>query len=253
MKILVLAAGYGTRLYSISKDTPKPLLPVNDRPLLDYIVDRIKTLPGLTDIIVVTNDKFCGHFESWAKTQKGLPGKIVVVNDGTRVPEERLGSIGDIEFVLKQGIVDDDLLIVGGDNLFDYSLADYLSFAEQQAPAVTIGLYDIGDISQATKFGVVGIDGKKKIVSFEEKPEKPKSSLVAMCVYYLPKASLGLIREYLKDVGKSDTAGDYIRWLCQKKEVFGFTFTGTWYDIGSVEAYHEAQTHFSSTKRKDGR
>jgi len=253
MKALILAAGYGTRLKEIAKDTPKPLLPVTGRPLVDYIVDRVKDLPGLTDIIVVTNDKFCGQFESWARTHKDVPGDIVVVNDGTRTPEERLGSIGDIHFVLESGIVDEDLLILGGDNLFDYSLNEYVAFARKQDPAVTIGLYDIGDISQASKFGVVSIGGNRKIISFEEKPAKPRSSLIAMCVYHLPEQSLGLINEYLKDVGKSDTAGDYIRWLREKKEVFGFTFTGTWYDIGSIEAYHEAQNHFSNIKRKDGR
>ena len=244
MKALILAAGYGTRLYSLVKNTPKALLEINKRPLIDYILDRIKDISGLDELILVTNDKFDSIFQGWAGQQEAFPYGIRIINDGTKTPEDRLGSIGDIEFALKEARINDDVLVIGGDNLFDYNITEYIEFAKTKSPSVSIGLYDVGDVKEATKFGIAGLDENARIVSFEEKPEEPQSTLVAMCFYYLPKNSLGLINDYLVESKKSDTAGDYIRWLYQKNNVYGFKFTGMWYDIGSVEAYKEAQEKF---------
>ena len=246
MKILILAAGYGTRLASIARDTPKPLLAINDRPLIDYILDRVKDSNGLNEVLVVTNNKFVSHFQRWVKTHAGFPAKITIVNDLTATPEERLGSVGDINFVLKNTKIKDDLLVVGGDNLFDYNIDEYVAFAQKNIPHVTIGLYDIHNIKEAGLFGVVELDKKGKVVSFEEKPEHPKSSLIAMCFYYMPRQTLGFVGAYLKSSRKSDKAGDYIKWLAQQKGVCGFTFKGKWYDIGSVESYRDAQSAFKS-------
>lgn len=245
MKVLILAAGYGTRLYALVKDKPKALLEINQKPLISFILDRIEHLNGLDEVMLVTNNKFYSVFQEWAQKQTAFPYKIKIINDGTQTPEDRLGSIGDIEFALKQQRVHDDVLVIGGDNLFDYNIDDYIEFARIKAPSVSLGLYDVGDLKEATKFGVVALGADNKVVSFEEKPEKPKSTLVGMCFYYLPKKSLGLIRDYLIESKKSDTAGDYIRWLHEKKNVYGFKFVGKWYDIGSVEAYKEAQEKFN--------
>jgi len=244
MKVLILAAGYGTRLYSLVKDTPKALLEINEKPLLNYILDRIEHLDGLNGVILVTNEKFHQNFQDWVKAQTDFPHEITIVNDGTKSPDDRLGSIGDIDYVLKGTHVADDLLVIGSDNLFDYNIDEYVRFAQAKSPNVSLGLYDIGHLSEATKFGVVAVDDEGKVTSFEEKPSDPKSTLVAMCFYYLPKNSLGLIQQYLIESEKSDAAGDYIRWLYEKHNVFGFKFTGQWYDIGSVEAYKEAQEKF---------
>ena len=244
MKVLILAAGYGTRLYPLVKDTPKALLEINDKPLINYILDRIDDLNGLNEVILVTNDKFYSHFKEWAQKQGSFPHSIRVVNDGTKAPEDRLGSIGDIEFALKHSKIDEDVLVIGSDNLFDYNIDEYVLFAQKKSPSISIGLYDIDDLGAATRFGVVTLGNDNKIASFEEKPKKPRSSLVAMCFYYLPKNSLGLIGDYLLECGKSDTAGDYIRWLVGNNAVYGFKFIGKWYDIGSIEAYEEAQEKF---------
>lgn len=245
MKVLILAAGYGTRLYALGKDTPKALLEINKKPLLGHIFDRIENIEGLNEVLLVTNDKFYSSFAQWSKQQGSFRHPITIINDKTTTPEDRLGSIGDIDFVLKHAKVNDDLLVIGSDNLFNFNIEDYVRFAGKRAPSATVGLYDIHDRGEATKFGVVELGNGGKIVSFEEKPQAPKSSLVAMCFYYLPEKSLGLIGQYLLESNKADKAGDYIAWLCRKQDVYGFKFTGKWYDIGSVEAYHEAQKNFN--------
>jgi glucose-1-phosphate thymidylyltransferase len=243
MKVLILAAGYGTRLYALVKDKPKALLEVNDKPLIQYILEKIENMQDLNEVILVTNNKFYSIFQEWSKGTS-FSCNIRIVNDQTTTPDDRLGSIGDIDYILKQEDVNDDLLVIGSDNLFDFNLDEYTVFAREKSPAVSIGLYDIHNLEEAKLFGVVGLDDNKKITSFEEKPEQPKSTLIAMCFYFLPKESLNLVGNYLQEVKKSDTAGDYIRWLHQKNEVYGFKFSGKWYDIGSVEAYKEAQEKF---------
>ncbi|MBF0522622.1 MAG: nucleotidyltransferase family protein [Candidatus Omnitrophica bacterium] len=242
MKALILAAGYGTRLYPLVQDTPKAFLEVKGRTLIGHIVDKIKGVEGLEEILVVTNNKFYSDFKNWAQHQ---PFNIRVINDGTDTPEQRLGSIGDIHFALTQYAFSDDLLVVGSDNLFNFNLGDFFKFAKQKSHSATIGLYDIGDISQAHKFGVVSVDKDKKITLFEEKPEKPQSTLIAMCFYYFPRETVDLTFQYVKEVEKADRAGDYIKWIAERHSVYGFTFSGKWYDIGSIESYKDAQENFS--------
>ncbi|MBF0385767.1 MAG: nucleotidyltransferase family protein [Candidatus Omnitrophica bacterium] len=242
MKVLVLAAGYGTRLYSIVKDTPKALLPINNKPLLNYTIDKIKGIKDLSEIVVVTNNKFEGIFKSWAKGLN-IKKQVTILNDGTNTPDDRLGSIGDIKFSLDNHKIDEDLLIVGGDNLFDFDIAKYIDFAKIKQK-ICIGVYDIHNLEEAKLFGVVAVDSQSLVTSFEEKPDQPKSTLIAMCFYYLPRNTLSLLPQYLRESGKADKAGDYIKWLHKKTEVYGFEFTGKWFDIGSVESYHEAQENF---------
>ncbi len=245
MKALILAAGYGTRLYPLVTDTPKPLLPVANKPLINHIVDKLKDLPDLNELLVVTNQKFDQNFLQWAKeTQKQFPAPIRIVNDGTTAPENRLGSVGDIDFTIKTISTNDDLFVLGGDNLFDYQLNDFVVFAQAKKTAVTVGLYDIHNLKDATMYGVVELGANGKMLSFEEKPALPKSTLISMCCYYFPRETLAYLDEYKKTVGKMDKAGEYIRWLAQQKEVCGFKFSGKWYDIGSIESYQEAQEKF---------
>ncbi len=244
MKALILAAGYGTRLAAVAKDTPKQLLTVAGKPLIDYTVNKLRTAPGLSEIVVVTNNKFYNHFCDWAKAHQGV--NIRVVNDKTNSPEERLGSVGDIHYVWVNEAVVDDWLIIGGDNLFDQDLNQFMALAVAKTPAVTIGVYDIHDIAAATKFGISTLDKEGKVISFQEKPAKPLSSLITMCLYYFPKQTLEYIKDYKNESKALDAAGSYIQWLVEKKNVYGFKFGGKWYDIGSIESLQEAQAHFSA-------
>ena len=244
MKVLILSAGYGTRLYPLTRNQPKPLLPIGDKPLIDYLIEKVKNVSALSEIYVVTNDKFFKNFKSWAAQKEDFSFPITVINDKTKTAEDRLGSIGDVQFVVNQRDVKEDLLVVGGDNLFDYALDDFLSFAQDQKDKVTVGLYDVKEKEWAKKFGVAMLNGNRNITVFEEKPENPKTSLIAMCLYYMPQQTLSLIAEYIEESGKVDLAGDYINWLCQAKRLLGFQFEGKWCDIGSMDAYAQAQIDF---------
>jgi glucose-1-phosphate thymidylyltransferase len=245
MKVLILAAGYGTRLYPLVTNTPKPLLMVADKPLINYIVDKLLGLPGFDELLVVSNQKFYNHFLQWAQAlQKTFPVPIRIINDKTTTPENRLGSVGDINFAIKTAGITNDLFVIGGDNLFDYQLDGFVAFAQKKPTAVSIGLYDIHNLKDATMYGVVELGPEGMLVSFEEKPVQPKSTLISMCCYYIPKATLGDLDQYTKVSKKMDKAGEFIQWLCKEKEVCGFKFSGKWYDIGSIESYHEAQEKF---------
>lgn len=244
MRVLILAAGYGTRLYAITKDTPKALLDINGHPLLFYILEKMVSVKEISRVTLITNNKFYSQFKDWAKTLKNFPFPVDVVNDKTFSPEDRLGSIGDIDFAIRQEKIDEDMLVLGSDNLFDQDISGLIKFAKEKSPAVTIGAYDIHNIAEASKFGVVAVDKQHKVTSFEEKPEHPKSSLVSMCVYYFPRQTLSMVERFLHESKKGDKAGEYIQWLQKHHNVYGFQFSGKWYDIGSVESYREAQQQF---------
>lgn len=245
MKVLILAAGYGTRLYPLVTDTPKPLLPVGKKPLINHILEKLSGIKGITEVLVVSNAKFYKNFQEWAPiAQNQYQLSIGVINDGTTAPENRLGSVGDIDFTIRNAAIKEDLFILGGDNLFDYSLKDFAAFAAEKQNAVTVGLYDIGRKEDATIYGVVELGDQGRVVSFEEKPAQPRSSLISMCCYYMPASTLSYLEQYKADSGKMDKAGEYIQWLVQEKDVCGFKFSGKWYDIGSIESYKEAQEKF---------
>lgn len=246
MKALILAAGYATRLYPLTKKFPKPLLEVEGRPIIDYIVDKLRPIPAIDEIIVVTNSKFISYFRRWAKLIR-IGKKITLVDDLTKTLEDRLGAIGDMNFAIKSKRIKDNLLVIGGDNLFDSDLRNFLAFASKKKMSPVIGAYDIKSLKQARNYGVIKLDRNKRIVNFEEKPDKPKSTLAATCIYYFPKSKVGLIKEYLrrKD-NKRDAAGFYINWLTKRLAVYGFVFTGEWYDIGDYKFYNRAKEKFNN-------
>ncbi|MBI4982138.1 MAG: nucleotidyltransferase family protein [Candidatus Omnitrophica bacterium] len=243
MKALILAAGYATRLYPLTKKYPKPLLLVKGRPIIDYIVDKLEVIPEIDEIFVVTNSKFISKFRAWRKSIK-IAKKITLVDDLTKSNDDRLGAIGDLDFVIKKRRLRDDILVIGGDNLFNAKLNKFVLFSRNNSFPV-IGAYDIKDKKKAGKYGVVKIDKNNRLVEFQEKPKKPKSSLVAMCLYYFPGDKLGLVDEYRKSkTSKTDATGFYIDWLRKRVGVSCFVFGGEWFDIGDFNYYDKAKETF---------
>lgn len=247
MKAIILAAGYGTRLYPLTKKYPKPLLPVAGRPILDYIGAKLAGIETLKEIIVITNARFYPNFLKWAKKFKAGP-TIKILNDGTRNEDERLGAVGDISFALKHEAVKEDVIIFGGDNLFKEGLDGFMKFALGKKPGASIGVYDIKKKSLAVKYGVVKLDAESRITDFSEKPEKPASSLVATCLYYIPKEKLKYFAQYQKNCRDGcDASGSFIGWLSREDNVYSFVFKKKWYDIGDLKVYREADKAFALT------
>jgi glucose-1-phosphate thymidylyltransferase len=244
MKALILAAGYATRLYPLTKEFPKPLLMVQGRPIIDYIIDKLEAINEVDEIIVVTNTKFISRFRKWADESQNSR-RISLVDDLTKDLKSRRGAVGDMYFAIVKKRLNDNLLVIGGDNLFGGDLEDFLSFAKSNRAHPVIGVYDIKDKLEARKYGVVKLNRKKQLVYFAEKPTDPQSTLVAMCLYYFPKEKLGLVKEYARaHVGGHDATGFYIDWLRKKVPVYGFIFSGRWYDIGDHKFYNEAKKSF---------
>lgn len=244
MKALILAAGYATRLYPLTKEYPKPLLAIGKRHMIDYIVDKLEGLDCIDEIMVVTNSKFISKFRKWAASLK-ITKRVTLVDDLTYTKDDRRGAIGDMYFVIQKRRIDDDLLVVGGDNLFDGGLEDFLLFAAEKEGQPVIGVYNIKDKSSASQYGVVKLDRSGKIIDFAEKPAKPKSALVAMCLYFFPKKRLRLIKKYLDTkTDKHDATGFYIDWLSKTIPVYARVFEGRWYDIGHRDFYDKARKTF---------
>lgn len=244
MKALILAAGYATRLYPLTKDYPKPLLYVRNKPIITYIVEKLQTLDEVDEILVITNSKFVSQFERWMKGLK-VKKPLRLIDDLTSGLDDRRGAIGDMFFAIDKKNIEEDLLVIGGDNLFDASLKDFLAFTKQKPNSPAIGVYNIRNRVKAKKYGVVRLDKTHKIIDFQEKPKDPKSTLAAMCLYFFPKEKLELIGEYdCSKAKKCDAAGFYIDWLRRKVAVYGFIFGGRWYDIGSHKYYNEAKQKF---------
>jgi len=250
MKVLILAAGYGTRLYPLTLNQPKPLLKVGSRSIANHILDKIRTIGGISEIFVVTNEKFSKNFEDWAKnTNSDIP--IKVINDKTLTNETRLGAIGDIDLVVNSQKLSDDLLVIAGDNLFDLDLKTFTEFARSKAPNATVAVRIVNDPEKIKKYGVVLLKEGEKIADFEEKPKKPKSNLAAMCIYYFPKESLNLVKEYMSGGGTKDAPGNYIAWLSRNGRACGYKFEGEWFDIGDMKSYKLADRIYKKKNNTD--
>jgi glucose-1-phosphate thymidylyltransferase len=242
VKALVLAAGYATRLYPLTLDRPKALLDVGGRPMLDHIYERLLPL-GIDGTIVVTNAKFAPHFEAWAEGR----GNVTVVNDGTTSNDDRLGAIGDIGYVLDRLGLDEELVVVAGDNLFSDDIAG-LTRSGREVEAAVVAVHDVGDLSLMGEYNQIEVDEDGRIVFFEEKPAEPRTTLSGVALYYYPRQSLPLIRQYLADGQNPDQPGRLVQWLYPRTPVYAWRLPGEWYDIGSTETLEEADRIFSQSR-----
>lgn len=239
MKALVLAAGYATRLYPLTLDRPKALLEVGGKPMLDHVVQRLLPM-GVDGVIVVTNAKFTPHFEEWARGQ----ADVTIVNDGTTSNDDRLGAIGDIGFVLDRLGLDEELVVVAGDNLFSDDISDFTAYG-REVDAPVLAVHDVGDLSRMGEYNQVEVDDQGRIVFFEEKPTDPRTTFAGVALYYYPPQTLPLVRSYLEEGNNPDQPGRLIEWLYPRTPVYTWRLPGRWYDIGSAETLEDADRIFS--------
>jgi glucose-1-phosphate thymidylyltransferase len=230
MKAIVLAAGYATRLRPLTDTIAKPLLPVGGRPMLEWILDRLEDVDDVDEVHVVTNSRYAASFEAWRHGDN-----VAIHDDGTTTNENRLGAIGDVQFVVERAHIDDDLLVIAGDNLFDFSLADFVEFWRAKGEASAVGIYDVRDRELAKQMGIVELGDDDRVLEFAEKPDNPPSTLSATATYIYHRAHVPLVARYLAEGNSPDQPGRYIAWLHKVAPVYGFRFEGEWFDIGDKE------------------
>jgi glucose-1-phosphate thymidylyltransferase len=245
VKLLVLAAGYATRLYPLTLDRPKALLDVAGRPMLEHVLASLAPIPEVDGTYVVTNSKFAPHFEAWAR---GSDFDATVLDDGTRDEETRRGAIGDIAFFVEREHVDEDLVVVAGDNLFSEPLEGFgRAILERRAP--TLGVYDVGDLEAIKRYNAIEVDADGRITFFEEKPAQPRSTLTAIALYFYPRETLSLVRRYVEEGNNPDQPGRLVEWLYRRVDFYTWLVPGLWYDVGSAESLAEANRVFADLAR----
>ena len=245
MNVLILAAGYATRLYPLTLNKAKPLLPVGSKPIIEWIVEKLGDISDLETVYIVTNDKFAPDFQAWAEHYRDRQPKFKfkIINDGSKSDDDKLGAIGDINFVItRENLTESDLLVVAGDNLFSESLAGFVGCARKTD--ATVAVYDVGDDEAIKKYGNIAIDADGIITHFEEKPQKPRSTLAAIALYYYSSKVLSLFTTYLAAGNNPDQPGRFVQWLYRRTPVKTFQLKGEWLDIGSKETLKEADEIF---------
>ena len=241
MKCLILAAGYATRLYPLTENFPKPLLDVGGKTILDWLVDDIHTAGLVDEFVVISNHKFAHHFDKWAATKSM---KVTVVDDGTDSNETRLGAVKDIQFAIDQLGLDDDMLVIAGDNVLDFSLTQFLNYAKEKNTSCIMRYYEPEE-KKLTKCGVVEIDETDRIVSMEEKPAQPKSHWCSPPFYYYTKADAKLVAKGIEAGCGTDAPGSYIAWLCTQTTVFAMEMPGKRFDVGNLESYQKIKEEYT--------
>ncbi|MBD3426451.1 MAG: NTP transferase domain-containing protein [Candidatus Omnitrophica bacterium] len=242
MKALILAAGYGTRLYPLTLDRPKPLVKVGGVTILERLLRKLETIEECDEIYIVTNDKFHDMIVKWVR-DRSFSVKLKVINDLTRSNEDRLGAIGDINLVLKKENPEDDVLILAGDNLFEFDISDFISFSKRKNK-FSVALYDVKDRKLAQRYGIVSLDDDKKLTEFQEKPDKPKSTLASTGIYFMPQETLGMMKDYMRTDLVKDAPGNFVKWVSEKDGVYGYVFNEGWYDIGDKGSLEKADIEY---------
>ncbi len=240
MKCIILAAGYATRLYPLTRDFPKPLLKVKDKTILDWLIDDIESSGKIDGYIVISNHKYANHFKEWSKTRSE---KIMILDDGTTSNENRRGAVKDIEFAIDTLYLDEDLLVIAGDNLLDFSLVEFINYAKAKNATCTMRYYE-KRLAKLQSSGVLTIDEDDKVIKMVEKPSRPESHWCSPAFYFYRREDVQLVRVAIQDGCNIDAPGSFIAWLADKEDVYAYEMPGKRYDIGNMESYNKVQKEY---------
>ena len=246
MKCLILAAGYATRLYPLTENFPKPLLKIGEKTILDWLLEDIHTAGEVDDYIVISNHKFAHHFQNWA-AQHTLP--ITVLDDGTSTNETRLGAVKDIQFAIDTLQLDDDLLIIAGDNVLDFSLTQFIAYAKNKRTSCIMRYYE-PNIEKLRKAGVAQLDDNDLIVSMEEKPANPKAHWCTPPFYFYTKNDAKLVKVGIESGCGTDAPGSFMAWLATQTPIYAMEMPGSRYDIGNLESYEAVKQNYKGITNK---
>lgn len=255
MKALILAGGHATRLWPVTKDRAKPLLPLAGKPILDYILDEAEGIGRIDKIILTTNQKFEDSFRDYFSDRSEEKYELIVEKQETE--EEKYGAIGGVINVIRKN-GEDDYLVIGGDNYYSFDLENFIEFSLRKG-AVTNACYQLESLEQAKNYGIVEFDEEKRIVDFEEKPRRPRSRMAATACYFFPEKNLNLFQEYTDywegKIPKEeylDETGRLLQWLVERYPTYAYPFKGKWMDIGTREEYLRGQKELREGNRIEG-
>ena len=236
MKAVVLAGGYATRMWPITRNRPKMFLPVGERTVIDEIFADLEDDDRVDEVFVSTNERFADTFADYIAESPFEKPTLSV--EETVEEDEKFGVVGALAQLVEREGVEDDLIVVAGDNMISFDLADFTDFFEDKGTP-TLAAYDVGSKERAQSYGLVSLDGDQ-VVDFQEKPDEPESTLVSIACYAFPAETLPDLATYLEDGENPDEPGWFIQWLQSRQPVHAFTFDGAWFDIGTAESYLDA-------------
>ena len=240
MKCLILAAGYATRLYPLTQNFPKPLLVVKGKTILDWLIEDVDRSGAIDEYVVISNHKFAHHFEAWAKSKVQ---KITVVDDGTESNESRLGAVRDIQFAVDSLNIREDILVMAGDNLLDFSLTKFISYAQEKKTSCIMRYYENVQ-AKLQRSGVVTLDQQDRVLGLVEKPDVPASNWCCPAFYYYTAEDAARIPEGIADGCHTDAPGSYVAWLCKRSTIHAMQMPGSRYDIGNLESYNKIKEEY---------
>jgi len=243
MKVVLLAGGYATRLLPLTKNTPKALLEVGERTILEHMLHQLEQMPRVKLVYITTNEKFASNFEKFLANWKGKKKVELIIEKGLSERAKK-GSVGALLHLHDKGLLDQRTMVLAADNLFGPMLVDTInSLTEGERDFILLS--DVREPAVASHYGVCELDAESHVAGFTEKPEKPKSTLVSTGCYVLSKEILDLLPEYEKTGGGTDRMGDFIKWLVARAKLHGVVFKGKWFDIGSHEQLEQARKEHS--------
>lgn len=238
MTAIILAAGYATRMYPLTLNFPKPLLEVGEKKIIDHLLDDL-VQSGVERTVVVSNHKFIDQFTSWADTREN----VIVLDDGSVDNDHRLGAVKDIEFAIEEANIDDDIVVLAGDNVLNFSLSSFIKYGKEKK-TTCIMRHEQRDINKLRKTGVIVIDDNDLVLEMEEKPQEPKSIWAVPPFYYYTKEDIKLVKEGIESGCGTDAPGSFISWLVKKKPVHAFLMPGERFDVGSIEGYEKIKKEY---------
>lgn len=242
MKCLILAAGYATRLYPLTENFPKPLLEVKGKPILNWILSDINSNIDIEQYIIVSNHKFVKQFENWKETLP-IKNKMVILDDGSTENDNRLGAVKDIAFAIEKLTIDDDLMVLAGDNLLDFSLKGFADYFREKNATCIMRHYE-EERSRLQRTGVAVIDAEECLIEMQEKPENPKTNWAVPPFYLYKQEDLKYIIQGIKEECDTDAPGSFIAWLCSRCAVYAYEMPGKRYDIGNQHSYEAVQAEY---------
>lgn len=239
MVCIILAAGYATRMYPLTENFPKPLLQVGKKTILDWIVDDVSNY-GINDFVVISNHKFIDHFNNWAKTKTRV---ITVIDDLSTTNENRLGAVRDINLAIKKQNIKEDVLVLAGDNVLDFSFGSFIDYAKIKKTSCIMRYYE-PTIKPDKKYCVCSTSDDDKVLYMKEKVLNPQSHYLVPPFYYYKKEDLNLIEKALNDNCPYDAPGSLVEYLCSKTTFHAMLMPGKRYDVGSIETYNQIKESY---------